>query len=69
MSNININIEADFGSDWQEETNIASLTLMVVSWALSVKQAHKKNKIDIGILSKGLNHPNKIKELTDKYLT
>lgn len=46
---IKIEIEAEFGSDFQKETANKTLELMILGWVQHIKYAHKKNRIDYAI--------------------
>jgi hypothetical protein len=42
---INIQIEVEYGSEFQSGVHFKSLTLMLQAWRIYVKGAHKKNKV------------------------
>lgn len=46
---IQITVEAEFGSSFQEEFGVGSLKAMMDAWARYVLNSHKKNKINVVI--------------------
>jgi len=42
-----ISIEVDFGSDFQEETNMDTLKMMLSVWEGNCTMKHKGNKVSI----------------------
>lgn len=44
---INIKIDAEFGSEFQKDTAVKFLKIIMLAWEKHLVQAHKKNKIKI----------------------
>lgn len=42
---ITIEIDTEFGSDFQEEVSITSLVVLLKAWKMNVNMTHKKNKV------------------------
>jgi len=47
MKHLDIHIEADFGSDWQAETQGKSIRLMIAAWKRFAEDHHKKTTITV----------------------
>ena len=59
---INITIEAQFGSEFQEEFAVSSLEGVLHAWVLYLENSHKKNKIKIMC-----EYEPKLKDLVDVF--
>lgn len=47
---IKIDIQAQFGSDFQTEAALTTLETMIQGWAIHYRLSHKKNKIEFTII-------------------
>lgn len=47
---IKLNLYLEFGSKFQKETMLDSLTMVLKAWQLFYKSTHKKNKIRVQLL-------------------